>query len=307
MAGISSQALNFGGSENKELFVKQQFNDEFDVDFYQFKYRNEDPQIGRFLQVDPLSEKFTYNSVYSYAENRPISGIDLEGLEYLSSDALILIGSLQYNTSSNQVMYATVNLNTLNTSPATTNYFRQSPPESGYIGGGNTEIANISYQPQTVTTQDQATGNDILEQPQSSKPADASIPTIPKSKKEVEKMEQTKNYSTPAVDPEGAGKLDLLMGVVFVLTKAEELKIDNQISNDLKEAKAETPMALLVIQRIQKGLTLNVIPTDLKNGSDLQHLANYMLYGQQQLDNTTKQRFDIILKQIQNAIQNESK
>jgi hypothetical protein len=42
-----------------------------------------DPQIGRFLQVDPLATKFPYNSPYTYAEDKVTIGIDLEGLELL--------------------------------------------------------------------------------------------------------------------------------------------------------------------------------------------------------------------------------
>jgi len=40
-----------------------------------------DPQIGRFLQIDPLSERYVYNSTYAYAENDVVNSIDLEGLE----------------------------------------------------------------------------------------------------------------------------------------------------------------------------------------------------------------------------------
>ncbi len=40
-----------------------------------------DPAIGRFLQIDPLSPTYVYNSTYAFAENNVTSGIDLEGLE----------------------------------------------------------------------------------------------------------------------------------------------------------------------------------------------------------------------------------
>ena len=35
------------------------------------------------MSVDPLARKYPWNSTYAFAENSPISGIDLEGLEYL--------------------------------------------------------------------------------------------------------------------------------------------------------------------------------------------------------------------------------
>ena len=79
MAGISSKAA--GGIENKIKFQSQEFNDTFDVDYYEFKYRQHDPQIGRFTQIDPLADKYVYNSTYAFSENRVINAIELEGLE----------------------------------------------------------------------------------------------------------------------------------------------------------------------------------------------------------------------------------
>lgn len=43
------------------------------------------PDVGRFFNIDPLAEKFTYNSPYAFAENRVIDGRELEGLEWVSS------------------------------------------------------------------------------------------------------------------------------------------------------------------------------------------------------------------------------
>jgi hypothetical protein len=40
-----------------------------------------DPQIGRFWQVDPLAEKYVYNSTYAFSENKVVSHRELEGLE----------------------------------------------------------------------------------------------------------------------------------------------------------------------------------------------------------------------------------
>jgi hypothetical protein len=41
----------------------------------------DDPQVGRFWQIDPLSVKYVYNSTYAFSENKVINGIELEGLE----------------------------------------------------------------------------------------------------------------------------------------------------------------------------------------------------------------------------------
>src|SRR5690606_39835561 len=46
-----------------------------------FKWRNYDYAIGRFLNIDPLSEKYPYNSTYAFQENKMGLGRELEGLE----------------------------------------------------------------------------------------------------------------------------------------------------------------------------------------------------------------------------------
>ena len=42
------------------------------------------PELGRFFNTDPLADKYVYNSVYAFSENRVTDGIELEGLEHLS-------------------------------------------------------------------------------------------------------------------------------------------------------------------------------------------------------------------------------
>lgn len=39
------------------------------------------PDVGRFFNVDPLSEKYSYQSHYNFSENRVIDAKELEGLE----------------------------------------------------------------------------------------------------------------------------------------------------------------------------------------------------------------------------------
>jgi RHS repeat-associated protein len=108
MAGISSKALNFGGAENKSLFSHQLLDDDFGLNWYQFKYRNHDPQIGRFWQIDPLAESFRYNSTYAYAENKLGKGFDLEGLELAEFNKVL--GYAGINTQdANRNVQATVN------------------------------------------------------------------------------------------------------------------------------------------------------------------------------------------------------
>lgn len=82
-AGISSKAAGGTGyPENHKKFTSQELDEDLGWNTYQMRWRTMDPQIGRFLQIDPLASDYVHNSTYAYAENRVIDGIDLEGLEY---------------------------------------------------------------------------------------------------------------------------------------------------------------------------------------------------------------------------------
>lgn len=52
-----------------------------DTNWNSFKWRNYDPSIGRFFNIDPLSEKYAYQSHYNFSENRVVNSRELEGLE----------------------------------------------------------------------------------------------------------------------------------------------------------------------------------------------------------------------------------
>jgi RHS repeat-associated protein len=48
---------------------------------YDYGFRIYNPRLGKFLSVDPLAKSYAWNSTYAFAENQPIWGIDLDGLE----------------------------------------------------------------------------------------------------------------------------------------------------------------------------------------------------------------------------------
>jgi RHS repeat-associated protein len=70
-------------TENKWKFQGQEHIDVLNMGWDSFKWRNHQPDIGRFFNADPLAEKYPYYSPYTFSGNEVTSAIELEGLEPL--------------------------------------------------------------------------------------------------------------------------------------------------------------------------------------------------------------------------------
>jgi RHS repeat-associated protein len=86
MAGISDKAVKTNYSENKYRFndgtelQNQEFSDGTGLEMYDANFRMQDPQLGRFWQIDPLAEATDDWNPYSFAGDNPISFSDPLGL-----------------------------------------------------------------------------------------------------------------------------------------------------------------------------------------------------------------------------------
>lgn len=82
MSGISSKAA--GSLSNKYKYNGKElqsgeFSDGSGLETYDFGHRMQDPQLGKFWQIDRFASKFSYQSPYAYAGNNPIKNIDVNG------------------------------------------------------------------------------------------------------------------------------------------------------------------------------------------------------------------------------------
>ena len=74
MAGISTKAV--GKLENRHKYNSIELNSAFDLYSYEARYRNLDPQIGRWWQIDPMFGESIAESPYVSMGNNPISNQD---------------------------------------------------------------------------------------------------------------------------------------------------------------------------------------------------------------------------------------
>ena len=85
MQGISDKAIKTNYAENKYRYNQgtelqnKEFNDGSGWEMYETGFRSLDPQLGRFTQVDPLTDRYQFFSAYQFAANNPVSINDPTG------------------------------------------------------------------------------------------------------------------------------------------------------------------------------------------------------------------------------------
>ena len=93
MVGISSVKLpdaSEGSINNNYLYNDKELFDDGGLNWYNYGFRNYDPQIGRFMQLDPLTDAYPELTPYQYANCDPIANIDFNGLAF--APALVDVG-----------------------------------------------------------------------------------------------------------------------------------------------------------------------------------------------------------------------
>ena len=81
--GLEHKGYNYliNGTNHPYGYQSQEEQEELGLNWIQFKWRNHDPALGKFFNIDPLAESYNYQSPYNFAENKVIWARELEGLE----------------------------------------------------------------------------------------------------------------------------------------------------------------------------------------------------------------------------------
>ena len=123
MAGISSKAA--GGVENRKKFNDgTELNTDLGLDWYETTWRGYDAQIGRFHQVDPLTEANPSLSPFNYVMNNPLLFNDPWGLDTVRVNGE---GAHKINVAQGDVLAWTID--------DKTSYYTYDPSNKDAVGG----------------------------------------------------------------------------------------------------------------------------------------------------------------------------
>jgi len=78
--GYNNVVTSTNTAENWK-FQGQELTEDLGLNVYEWRYRTHDPAIGRFWQIDPLTDKYEWMTPYQFSSNQPIHASELEGLE----------------------------------------------------------------------------------------------------------------------------------------------------------------------------------------------------------------------------------
>jgi RHS repeat-associated protein len=81
MSGISSKALAFGSPENKNKYNGIEKEDDLGLEVYDAQFRELDAQVGRWWQIDPVTDGYEDISPYTSMYNNPLRYNDPLGNE----------------------------------------------------------------------------------------------------------------------------------------------------------------------------------------------------------------------------------
>jgi len=265
------------------------------------KFRIYDPRLGRFLSVDPLVQQFAWNSPYSYAMNRVIDGIDLEGLEYLSSD------DARIEVTRGEVKLKVENFNFIsrrlwqnaNNNPANWTYTNGQKDI-----GISTTIGNLKYsQANPVKSADPAnlnandenpSANDAQHRVQNPMTKNSNYTQVDKRYKERTIAGGSNIRGTAA---KGALALNVLNATVEYGILGAGLYEQYEVNSNLE-------ILIKAIKDVQVGVHQGLVPEIYRNSNDLSSILNVVLQGDSKSDN--KELYDIGMN-IYNTISNPPK
>jgi RHS repeat-associated protein len=260
------------GKWNGYKYSAKELQKELGLGWLDLGFRMYDPVVGRFWNVDPIAEKFYHVTPYNYAENNPVTGIDLWGLQYLNHNVARIIAqngrvdlklSNFHNVTANRIR--ALNNNSANWKP-------------GHIGVSQT-VGHLNFSPAAKA---EVAGMDNGYTPHVNPASNPSNINTERGEKKDGTPDMRQKERTIAAGV--ASSKTMAKGVLIVDAINEGLQLaggllvahDNKLLNEHRSGN----VLGTAIKDVNKAITQGLIPNEYMNVNSLTDILNVVLQGE---------------------------
>ena len=254
LGGAKGHRYGFNGKE------KDQDGEWGSNTHYDYGFRIYNPAIAKFLSVDPLTKSYPELTPYQFSSNRPIDGIDLDGLEFLDKDLALV--NITYggayikldktsNVFKNVMAKAQVSHNTKNNT-LTTNF--------GTTLTGPIRFRNVKAKSNHLGLVDRV------------------LPTKQNTLEAKKAFNKRMKASGQTTLPNSSAKASFAYVAVKVVVYALNKDIERRISNDIELADGQfNNQGLNALDAVLRNY--EVIPANLRTDRNLAEITNFVFQG----------------------------
>lgn len=279
---------------------KEQDKDLNSLTAYDYGFRIYNPAIGKFLSVDPLTKNYPSWSPYPFAMNRPVDGVDLDGLEYVSASTVRIkfrngVVSLKFEN------LHTVTQNSIkaayschdqfgniipNTEGKCTRHPCPENPTDGCIGMdltlGYVNFESPAEKQESGSILDNSTNGSI-------KSTTEDVGTVPqgieKNKTPGPRQGQTdgrvkERPPTQSASPGGAKTLAGVQVAIMAIELGADLYVKNRLGDDESKVNSNINSFKLAAADVNYALSHNLIPKELQTQEYISDIVNVVLSGE---------------------------
>ena len=258
--GSGLYRYGFNGKENDNEVKGEGNQQDYGMRIY-------DGRLGRFLSVDPLTKGYPELTPYQFASNSPLSGIDLDGLEYLGSNTarVEIVSGIVKLKISNMHSITKFRFSEINENPH--NWTRDEI-------GINTTIGSISLNKIPINP---LQNNEFSDDPTHNVDRINIQNPIAESTKQPDRRfkQQSVGSSNPVAVRKVGATMAAIDAIIIVGTTIQSKIANNDMELALKHSRNAADAIYDVNTALQEGL----IPEKYQNIRSLSDIANVVLSG----------------------------
>jgi len=279
--GMQMPGRNFSADKYRYGFNgKEKDKDINSLTAYDYGFRIYNPAIGKFLSVDPLQQNYPELTPYQFASNRPIEGIDLDGLEFLSASNSYVLFFVQYDPKIKKVTSLTVHydLSNNNRPYGLDEALKSRTNCSNCIGvDAVVGIFDLVKKSSLVKTTTEAQASDV-EDPNAVGGGGVEMPKIPQNKAQERQIRKSGEFTT--IVGARSARMGAIGATIEITTRVLEWRKDEAWKKYMHDVKWQSQThGGLVLLLLEFGLENGQITESYANNQSLSQIANYLMSG----------------------------